>query len=832
MRFELKDYQEAAVQAVLKGLRAGSREYAGPDPEHTAVSLAAPTGAGKTVIASAVIERVLFGDNDSEPDPEAVFLWVTDDPSLNAQTRKKILESSDRLQPSQLVTIEEDFDQDQFDRRRVYFLNLQKLSRSTTFVRRREGVRRHTLWESMGATIAGNGGHYYLVLDEAHRGTGARRSDARTNALRLIHGESGLLPAAPVVWGISATPKRFIDAVEAAAPTRVLRRVDVPVEEVRESGLLKDVLDIQHRGEDQTMAATLIREAVGNLKAMDDAWASYTAAEGDPPVNPVLVIQVPDDKQFGPDEVGEVLDLCAEQWPQTVADGAVRHSYGQHTSLRFGEHAVRYIAPQDIQDNPRVRVVVFKEALTTGWDCPRAEVMLSLRTARDDTYIAQLIGRMVRAPLARRIESDDRLNRVHLYLPRFDTAAVKKVAEMLQSDPEGPATTVEINTVDAPRNPNVPKGAFDAFLALPTYTVPGPVHRSQVVRLHKLAALLVADGLLPDAISHADTYLAGVLDAERARLAADGTLNRLVADVETAATSSLVLNIRTGTEEVVHSSVATAAADLDLMFKHAATRLRDGLAAGYWSHIISQDPDTDPAEGKAIVVALASDPAVIDKVEADAESRVGQWLVHHGAAISGLSEDRRAHYSQVRAMAKNPEATTPQLGKSRSMPNDADPHTMHFFSDPDGIYRADLGPWEKHVLQVEASRPGFSGWYRNPVGGQQTIRIPYETAPGKLGKLHPDFVFFHADDDGAIRASLVDPHGHHLSDAGPKLRGLAEYARTHKAAYWRILAVIKTSDDRFYQLDLTDDTIRGHLATANSRTAIEAVFTTHGAVYG
>ena len=44
----------------------------------------------------------------------------------------------------------------------------------------------------------------------------------------------------------------------------------------------------------------------------------------------------------------------------------------------------------------------FKMALSTGWDCPRAEVMMSFRRAEDHTYIAQLLGRMVRTPLARR----------------------------------------------------------------------------------------------------------------------------------------------------------------------------------------------------------------------------------------------------------------------------------------------------------------------------------------------------------------------------------------------------------------------------------------------
>jgi type III restriction enzyme len=77
-------------------------------------------------------------------------------------------------------------------------------------------------------------------------------------------------------------------------------------------------------------------------------------------------------------------------------------------------------------------VVFFKTSLSTGWDCPRAEVMMSFRRAEDHTYIAQLLGRMVRTPLARRIERDAALNDVHLFLPYFDDAAVKAVVEDLK----------------------------------------------------------------------------------------------------------------------------------------------------------------------------------------------------------------------------------------------------------------------------------------------------------------------------------------------------------------------------------------------------------------
>ena len=58
------------------------------------------------------------------------------------------------------------------------------------------------------------------------------------------------------------------------------------------------------------------------------------------------------------------------------------------------------VEPQDVQRKSDFRGLFAKEAISTGWDCPRAEVIFSMRPHQDDTYIAQLIGRMVRTPLA------------------------------------------------------------------------------------------------------------------------------------------------------------------------------------------------------------------------------------------------------------------------------------------------------------------------------------------------------------------------------------------------------------------------------------------------
>lgn len=831
MKFDLKDYQEEAVVKVAAGLRRASRDYE-EGREYGSVSLSAPTGSGKTVIAAAVIEQILFGDSEGThiADPDAVFLWLTDDPSLNQQTRKKILEASERIQPGHLITIDDAFDRPEFERGKVYFLNIQRLARSSNLVRAAEGRRRFPIWETIRKTIEANGGHYYLVRDEAHRGARARSAAQQTIAQKLVSGEAGLIPATPVVLGISATPERFDEEMAAAVPERVPRRVGVPIEQVKESGLIKDVLSIHYKGEADTMEMTLVREAVRNLTTIDSAWNEYTTKEGEPPVRPAMVIQIPPDSE---ETVGAILDVCKDEW-SILDDRAIAHSLQSHTAEEFGSHTVHYVQPQDIQDHPTIRVVIFKEALTTGWDCPRAEVLLSLRRAIDDTYIAQLIGRMVRSPLARRIESDATLNRVLLYLPHFDEGAVQNVKTKLETDPEGPPSEIVINAIDARRNGSVPETLFSLIERLPSYVVPGPVHRSQVTRLHRLAALLVGDVLLPNAIKASNEFLVGVLEGERKRLDADGSLAARVADAATA--TFTVTDVAVYSDDppsnVQTMDIASEIGDVDRMFRSATRKFRDGLADTYWGYRVTEHGD-DAYDAKILTIALSTDPDVPTKVEAEAEARVGQWLSTYGDAISLLSEDRKAKYAEIRAMARTPELVRLGLPQAITMPSDASvpAYDKHLYSDAKGSFRTPGGEWERHVLAVELSRAETVGWYRNPTGGQRALRIPVKKTGDEFGKLYPDFIFFQEDGAGDVRASIVDPHGHHLSDAGQKLRGLAAYAATHGDEYQRIVGVIKTGAGEFRMLDVTDAAVRKALERVATKEEIEAVFDAHGANY-
>src|SRR6516162_4143616 len=135
MRYVLIEYQRIAAKSIIERLRLG-REFWIDHNMTSSFALSAITGAGKTVIAAAVIEALIHGSSDleAEADPGAIFLWITDDPALNRQTRNKMLDSSDFLQSNTLIEIDEGFLEERLMPGHCYFLNTQKLSKTSRLV--------------------------------------------------------------------------------------------------------------------------------------------------------------------------------------------------------------------------------------------------------------------------------------------------------------------------------------------------------------------------------------------------------------------------------------------------------------------------------------------------------------------------------------------------------------------------------------------------------------------------------------------------------------------------------------------------------------------------
>ena len=92
MNIELKGFQTTAVDELLKYVRRARRDAS--DGETQAIVLSSPTGSGKTVTVTSLMEHIYDGDDSFPPDRDAVFLWVSDSPELNAQSYDKILKQS------------------------------------------------------------------------------------------------------------------------------------------------------------------------------------------------------------------------------------------------------------------------------------------------------------------------------------------------------------------------------------------------------------------------------------------------------------------------------------------------------------------------------------------------------------------------------------------------------------------------------------------------------------------------------------------------------------------------------------------------------------------
>lgn len=437
MKVTLFPFQQIAVASLRQ---ASAEALGGFQRTHTPqiVSFTAPTGAGKTIIMSALIEDILFGTDVYPDQQDAIFLWISDSPELNLQSKQKIDLKADRITLQQTVTIEESsFDQEILEDGHIYFLNTQKLSTSSNLCKYGD-TRHYTIWDTLRNTIQEKSDRLYVIIDEAHRGMQGRSAGRATTIMqKFIMGDrTNNLPVMPVVIGMSATIQRFNTL--AGNTTSTIQRVTVEAEQVRRSGLLKDQIIVNYPEEGATTnEMAILQAATDEWVDKWNHWHQYCYEQHYAYVNPVFVIQVENsnhESRYSDTDLVECLRKIEARIGKKLQEGEVVHTFGQTASdITINGLDVKYREPSQIADDRKIKIVFFKENLSTGWDCPRAECMMSFRRANDITNIAQLLGRMVRTPMQMHIAVDDSLNNVHLFLPRFNQENVQKVINELQN---------------------------------------------------------------------------------------------------------------------------------------------------------------------------------------------------------------------------------------------------------------------------------------------------------------------------------------------------------------------------------------------------------------
>ena len=380
-------YQEAAVdELVSKTIKllnsAGQRKK---------LVFKAPTGSGKTVMASEMLGRLvseLPERTDCNYDKVAL-IWIAPN-KLHEQSyfkMKNFFTETRILQP--LIYDELDHSNESYIRHgEILFVNWESINKDNA-VMIRETENSASLYDITRRTQEDNHIPIVVVIDEEHM-FGTKNAKKCEKVLQNINPKLEIR--------ISATPVTTGDEM-----VNVLRE-DVIAEEMIKNGIvLNPAIDVS-RSDGLTANQWLIKEALNKRNELAAAYKELGVG-----INPLLLIQLPNDSS----EANTAED-------NTIKEEVIEYLRAMHDiTAENGKLAVWLSNEKENLDNLEAldnltEVLLFKQAIALGWDCPRAAVLLIFRKLDSFTFTMQTIGRILRMP-EQKYYSKEALNMGYVY---------------------------------------------------------------------------------------------------------------------------------------------------------------------------------------------------------------------------------------------------------------------------------------------------------------------------------------------------------------------------------------------------------------------------------
>ena len=380
-------YQEAAVdELVSKTIKllnsAGQRKK---------LVFKAPTGSGKTVMASEMLGRLvseLPERTDCNYDKVAL-IWIAPN-KLHEQSyfkMKNFFTETRILQP--LIYDELDHSSESYIRHgEILFVNWESINKDNA-VMIRETENSASLYDITRRTQEDNHIPIVVVIDEEHM-FGTKNAKKCEKVLQNINPKLEIR--------ISATPVTTGDEM-----VNVLRE-DVIAEEMIKNGIvLNPAIDVS-RSDGLTANQWLIKEALNKRNELAAAYKELGVG-----INPLLLIQLPNDSS----EANTAED-------NTIKEEVIEYLRAMHDiTTENGKLAVWLSNEKENLDNLEAldnltEVLLFKQAIALGWDCPRAAVLLIFRKLDSFTFTMQTIGRILRMP-EQKYYSKEALNMGYVY---------------------------------------------------------------------------------------------------------------------------------------------------------------------------------------------------------------------------------------------------------------------------------------------------------------------------------------------------------------------------------------------------------------------------------
>ncbi len=359
----LKQYQQKAVNKLLEDtwilLKNSARQQK--------MVLKAPTGSGKTVIMANYMAKSCeeIKDKLDVPQKKIAFIWFAPN-QLHLQSYQSISHYFDNLRTIKPIQFE-DITDNKLHENEVLFVNWQSVNKEKNiFVRENEQGK--NLITFVNNTYADDV-EIICILDEAHYHANGKK------AKKLLQEID-----AKIEIDVSATPLFRSDY------GHTIRRHEVIQEEmIKKNVVLNPALD-HHKQKNISLDQYLLEQA---LQKRDEIAKAYSDLGIN--INPLLLIQLPNDtkKESALDKQKlELLETALKVKGYTVEN----HKLAVWLSNRK-DNLEGLEEPNSITD-----VLIFKQAIALGWDCPRSAVLLIYREINQEHFGIQTVGRILRMP--------------------------------------------------------------------------------------------------------------------------------------------------------------------------------------------------------------------------------------------------------------------------------------------------------------------------------------------------------------------------------------------------------------------------------------------------
>lgn len=343
----------------------------------------APTGAGKTVmtcqtLANIVDELRTRGDSRFK---ECAFIWFAPR-KLHLQSYmslKGVFGETRKLTP---VVFDELDQSEGIQPGEILFVNWESVNKEKNIIVR-DSESSASLYEITRRTQEELGLPLVAVIDEEHM-FWSNTADKTKTVLERIN------PA--VELRISATPKTS----HPDERTKVYRQDVINAEMIKKEVVLNPEIDINGSEDEIAMNERLIKAALEKRNQIADAYKTEGVN-----INPLLLIQLPNDKKEAMTAEDEKVAEQVKTYLKYMCD--ITEENGKLAVWLSNEKS--NLAGLENSNN-LAQVLLFKEAIALGWDCPRAAVLLIFRKLSSDQFTIQTVGRILRMPEQKHYPND------------------------------------------------------------------------------------------------------------------------------------------------------------------------------------------------------------------------------------------------------------------------------------------------------------------------------------------------------------------------------------------------------------------------------------------